>query len=259
MTALQRKAILVNDKFICHKKNGKGNTLIFSRNHPTAKFVRVVVDSGIDKTSGKIVSNASVKLCYINIQKSWREITTPITTDTKGLASLVTKVEAAEKFVKSCKFCKAKKFTAKSGKVVCANACWTKWGGKKKSATTQKKKPQKSSQKIAAQKTKAARQKNLQRKPQRKSSQKFVAKILPGDLVTVEQIIEGKISQDFTGSILGVVMTVEPGGYVKTNWTANTSSLPEWELPYDNKYSDRLHTVNRFKVLSRPVEYAIVS
>ena len=259
MTALQRKAILVNDKFICHKKNGKGNTLIFSRNHPTAKFVRVVVDSGIDKTSGKIVSNASVKLCYINIQKSWREITTPITTDTKGLASLVTKVEAAEKFVKSCKFCKAKKFTAKSGKVVCANACWTKWGGKKKSATTHKKKPQKSSQKIAAQKTKAARQKNLQRKPQRKSSQKFVAKILPGDLVTVEQIIEGKISQDFTGSILGVVMTVEPGGYVKTNWTANTSSLPEWELPYDNKYSDRLHTVNRFKVLSRPVEYAIVS
>ena len=259
MTALQRKAILVNDKFICHKKNGKGNTLIFSRNHPTAKFVRVVVDSGIDKTSGKIVSNASVKLCYINIQKSWREITTPITTDTKGLASLVTKVEAAEKFVKSCKFCKAKKFTAKSGKVVCANACWTKWGGKKKSATTQKKKPQKSSQKIAAQKTKAARQKNLQRKPQRKPSQKFVAKILPGDLVTVEQIIEGKISQDFTGSILGVVMTVEPGGYVKTNWTANTRSLPEWELPYDNKYSDRLHTVNRFKVLSRPVEYALVS
>ena len=259
MTALQRKAILVNDKFICHKKNGKGNTLIFSRNHPTAKFVRVVVDSGIDKTSGKIVSIASVKLCYINIQKSWREITTPITTDTKGLASLVTKVEAAEKFVKSCKFCKAKKFTAKSGKVVCANACWTKWGGKKKSATTQKKKPQKSSQKIAAQKTKAARQKNLQRKPQRKSAQKFAAKILPGDLVTVEQMIEGKISQDFTGSILGVVMTVEPGGYVKTNWTANTSSLPEWELPYDNKYSDRLHTVNRFKVLSRPVEYAIVS
>jgi len=255
MTALQRKAILVNDKFICHKKNGKGNTLIFSRNHPTAKFVRVVVDSGIDKTSGKIVSNASVKLCYINIQKSWREITTPITTDTKGLASLVTKVEAAEKFVKSCKFCKAKKFTAKSGKVVCANACWTKWGGKKKSATPKKK----SSQKIAAQKTRAARQKNLQRKPQRKSSQKFAAKILPGDLVTVEQIIEGKISQDFTGSILGVVMTVEPGGYVKTNWTANTSSLPEWELPYDNKYSDRLHTVNRFKVLSRPVEYALVT
>jgi len=255
MTALQRKAILINDKFICHKKNGKGTTLIFSRNHPTAKFVRVVVDSGIDKTSGKIVSNASVKLCYINIQKSWREITTPITTDTKGLASLVTKVEAAEKFVKSCKFCKAKKFTAKSGKVVCANACWTKWGGKKKSATPKKK----SSQKIAAQKTRAARQKNLQRKPQRKSSQKFAAKILPGDLVTVEQIIEGKISQDFTGSILGVVMTVEPGGYVKTNWTANTSSLPEWELPYDNKYSDRLHTVNRFKVLSRPVEYALVT
>jgi hypothetical protein len=259
MTALQRKAILVNDKFICHKKNGKGNTLIFSRNHPTAKFVRVVVDSGIDKTTGKIVGKVGVKLCYINRQKQWREITTEVFTTNTGLVKTIQAQEAAEKFVKNCKHCKAKKFTAKSGNVVCANACWTKWGGKKKSATTQKKKPQKSSQKSAAQKTKAARQKNLQRKPQRKSAQKFAAKILPGDLVTVEQMIEGKVTTDFTGSILGVVMTVEPGGYVKTNWTANTSSLPEWELPYDNKYSDRVHTVNRFKVLSRPVEYALVS
>ena len=256
MTALQRKAILINDKFICHKKNGKGNTLIFSRNHPTAKFVRVVVDSGIDKTSGKIVSNASVKLCYINIQKSWREITTPITTDTKGLASLVTKVEAAEKFVKSCKFCKAKKFTAKSGKVVCANACWTKWGGKKKSATTQKKKPQKSSQKIAAQKTKAARQKNLQRKPQRKSSQKFVAKILPGDLVTVELLRLRKVTTDYTGSVLGIVTKVDQFGKVSVDWTANTSNIHEWEMPFTNHYADDCHEVMRFKVLSRPVEWA---
>ena len=263
MTVVQRKAILKAEGFFPHKKNAKGTTIIYSRKHPTAKFVRVVIDSGIDSKTNKIGmvrgGKIGVKLCYINRQKQWREITTEVFTTNAGLVKTIRAQEAAEKFVKTCKFCKAKKFAAKSGNVVCANACWTKWGGKKKSATTQKKKPQKSSQKIAAQKTKAARQKNLQRKPQRKSSQKFVAKILPGDLVTVEQMIEGKISQDFTGSILGVVMTVEPGGYVKTNWTANTSSLPEWELPYDNKYSDRLHTVNRFKVLSRPVEYALVS
>ena len=271
MTALQRKAILVNDKFICHKKNGKGNTLIFSRNHPTAKFVRVVVDSGIDKTTGKIVGKVGVKLCYINRQKQWREITTEVFTTNTGLVKTIQAQEAAEKFVKNCKHCKAKKFTAKSGNVVCANACWTKWSGKKKSQNTTKK----SSQKIAAQKKSQKVTPKSQRnyplnakgstiggsvkKKSQKKSQKFAAKILPGDLVTVEQMIEGKISQDFTGSILGVVTNVEPGGYVKTNWTANTSSLPEWELPYDNKYSDRAHTVYRFKVLSRPVEYALVS
>ena len=271
MTALQRKAILVNDKFICHKKNGKGNTLIFSRNHPTAKFVRVVVDSGIDKTSGKIVSNASVKLCYINIQKSWREITTPITTDTKGLASLVTKVEAAEKFVKSCKFCKAKKFTAKSGKVVCANACWTKWGGKKKSASTTKK----TSQKIAAhaaQKGKAASQKNVQRKKtaqkmtqraaqksSRKKLQKIVAEILPGDLVTVELLKLRKVTTDYTGSVLGIVTKVDQFGKVSVDWTANTSNIHDWEMPFTNHYADDCREVMRFKVLSRPVEYALVT
>ena len=275
MTALQRKAILVNDKFICHKKNGKGNTLIFSRNHPTAKFVRVVVDSGIDKTSGKIVSNASVKLCYINIQKSWREITPPITTDTKGLASLVTKVEAAEKFVKSCKFCKAKKFTAKSGKVVCANACWTKWGGKKKSATTQKKKPQKSSQKIAAQKTKAPSQKKSQKvtpkshrkyprnkrveNSSQKKAQKFAAEILPGDLVTIQEIIAGEMTQDFTGSVLGIVQWAQETGYVKVHWTANTTEVEDYMLPTTNCYYMGNAVDYRLKVLSRPVEYALVS
>ena len=252
MTALKRKAILITDKFICHKKNGKGNTLIFSRNHPTAKFVRVVVDSGIDKTSGKIVSNAGVKLCYVNRQKSWREITTEIFTDTKGLASLVTKVEAAEKFVKNCKHCKAKKFTAKSGNVVCANACWTAWAGKKKSAST----PKKSSQKIAAQKTKKSRQKNLQRKPQKKKAQKIVAEILPGDLVTVEQLRLRKLTHDYTGSILGIVMKVDQYGKVDVNWTANTSNVNEWEMPFTNHYADDCREVMRFKVLSRPVEWA---
>jgi hypothetical protein len=259
MTVVQRKAMLKAEGFFPHKKNGKGTSIIYSRKHPSAKFVRVVVDSGIDGKTGKIVGKVGVKLCYINRQKQWREITTEVFTTNTGLVKTIKAQEAAEKFVKTCKHCGAKKFTAKSGNVVCANACWTKWGGKKKSATTQKKKPQKSSQKIAAQKTKAARQKNLQRKPQRKSAQKFAAKILPGDLVTVEQMIEGKLVNDYTGSILGVVMTVEPGGYVKANWTANTSSVADYDLPYNNKYSDRLHTVYRFKVLSRPVEYALVS
>ncbi len=245
MTALQRKAILIKDKFICHKKNGKGNTLIFSRNHPTAKFVRVVVDSGIDKISGKIVSKAGVKLCYVNRQKSWRVITTEAFTTNTGLVKIIRLKEAAEKSVKTCKHCKAKKFTAKTGNVVCANACWTTWSRSKKPSKpipAPKKKPSKPLRRVRA-------------APQTRPRYKI--EILPGDLVTVEQVSSETIVQDFTGSILGVVTKVEPGGYVHTNWTANTSHLEAYFLP-----SDVIHYVHaqgspsyRFKVLSRSTEW----
>ena len=245
MTALQRKAILIKDKFICHKKNGKGNTLIFSRNHPTAKFVRVVVDSGIDKISGKIVSKAGVKLCYVNRQKSWRVITTETFTTNTGLVKIIRLKEAAEKSVKTCKHCKAKKFTAKTGNVVCANACWTTWSRSKKPSKpipAPKKKPSKPLRRVRA-------------APQTRPRYKI--EILPGDLVTVEQVSSETIVQDFTGSILGVVTKVEPGGYVHTNWTANTSHLEAYFLP-----SDVIHYVHaqgspsyRFKVLSRSTEW----
>jgi len=264
MSVVQRKAMLKAEGFFPHKKNAKGTTIIYSRKHPTAKFVRVVIDSGIDSKTNKVIKNAGIKLCYINRTKSWREITTEISTDNKGLVNLIGKVEAAEKFVKTCKFCKAKKFTAKTGNVVCSNACWTAWGGKKKSATPKKK----TSQKIAAQKTKAARQKNLQRKPQKKSSQKvitksfkksskkIVAEILPGDLVTLERIELDTFKEDYTGKVLGIVMSVTPEGRVNVNWTANTSNLQSWDLPFSNHYTTVSRNVLRFKVLSRSVEWA---
>jgi uncharacterized Zn finger protein (UPF0148 family) len=275
MSVVQRKAMLKAEGFFPHKKNAKGTTIIYSRNHATAKFVRVVIDSGIGERSGKVVRNATVKLCYINRQKNWREITAEVSTDNKGLVGLIKKVEGSEKFVKTCKHCKAKKFTAKSGNVVCANACWTAWGGKKKAASPKKK----TSQKIAAQKTRAARQKNLQRKsslnPQgsivggpakkkaqkssQKKSQKIVAEILPGDLVTVEEIEFDKITHDFTGSILGIVMNNTDFGEVKVNWTANTSSLPEWDMPFTDHYKAGQRRLYRFKVLSRPVEWSKVA
>jgi len=269
MSVVQRKAMLKAEGFFPHKKNVKGTTIIYSRKHPTAKFVRVVVDSGIDSKTNKVVGKVGVKLCYVNRTKSWREITTEIFTTNTGLVKTIKAQEAAEKFVKTCKHCKAKKFTAKSGNVVCANACWTAWAGKKKSATTQKK----SSQKIAAQKTKPAKQRNLQRKKtaqkmtqraaqkssqkkSQKSSKKIVAEILPGDLVTAELIHCDVFKQDMTGSILGVVMSVDKYGRVKTNWTANTSNVPEWELPNTDHYHVHMANHYRFKVLSRTVEWA---
>ena len=272
MTVVQRKAMLKAEGFFPHKKNAKGTTIIYSRKHPTAKFVRVVVDSGIDSKTGKVVGKVGVKLCYVNRSKSWREITTQIFTTNTGLVKTIKAQEAAEKFVKSCKHCKAKKFTAKSGNVVCANACWTTWGGKKKSQNTTKK----SSQKIVAQKKAATTQKKKSQKvtpkkqrtyplnkssqkSSQKKSQKITAEILPGDLVTVELLKLRKVKTDYTGSVLGIVTKVDQFGKVNVDWTANTSNIHEWEMPFTNHYADDCHEVMRFKVLSRDVEWAKAS
>ena len=268
MSVVQRKAMLKAEGFFPHKKNAKGTTIIYSRKHPSAKFVRVVVDSGIDSKTGKVVGKVGVKLCFVNRQKSWREITTQIFTTNTGLVKTIRAQEAAEKFVKTCKHCKAKKFTAKSGNVVCANACWTTWGGKKKSQNTTKK----SSQKIVAQKKSQKVTPKSQRnyplnakgstvggsvkKKSQKKHQKITAEILPGDLVSVEEIEFDKITHDYTGSILGVVMKTDDFGAVEVNWTANTSSLPEWDMPFTDHYKGGLRRHYRFKVLSRSVEWA---
>ena len=270
MTVVQRKAMLKAEGFFPHKKNAKGTTIIYSRKHPTAKFVRVVVDSGIDSKTGKIVGKVGVKLCYINRQKQWREITTEVFTTNTGLVKTIRAQEAAEKFVKTCKHCKAKKFTAKSGNVVCANACWTKWGNKK-NATTQKKSQKKSPQ-ITAQKKSATTQKKksqkvcpkkqrtypLNKNPSQEKVEKFVAKILPGDLVTIQEIIAGKMTQDFTGSVLGIVREVEDHGHVNVHWTANTTEVEDYMLPRSNCYYMGNAIDYRLKVLSRPVEYTKV-
>jgi len=272
MSVVQRKAMLKAEGFFPHKKNVKGTTIIYSRKHPTAKFVRVVIDSGIGKRSGKVVGKVGVKLCYVNRQKSWREITTEVFTTNTGLVKTIRAQEAAEKFVKTCKHCKAKKFTAKSGNVVCANACWTAWGGKKKNATT-KKTTQKNPQKTTAQKKSATTQKKksqkvtpkrqrtyplnktVQKKSQKKP-QKIVAEILPGDLVSIERIELDQFKEDYTGKVLGIVMSITPDGRVNVNWTANTSNLESYDLPFTNHYSTVSRHVLRIKVLSRSVEWA---
>jgi len=272
MSLVQRKAMLKAEGFFPHKKNVKGTTIIYSRKHPTAKFVRVVIDSGIGKRSGKVVGKIGVKLCYVNRQKSWREITTEVFTTNTGLVKTIRAQEAAEKFVKTCKHCKAKKFTAKTGNVVCANACWTTWGGKKKNATT-KKTTQKNPQKTTAQKKSPTTQKKksqkvtpknqrtyplnkrVGKKPQKKR-QKIVAEILPGDLVSIERIELDTFKEDYTGKVLGIVMSVTKDGRVNVNWTANTSNLESYDLPFTNHYSTVSRHVLRIKVLSRNVEWA---
>jgi hypothetical protein len=152
--------------------------------------------------------------------------------------------------------------------VVCSNACWTAWGGKKKAANTTKK----SSQKIVAQKKAATPQKKKSQKVTPKSqrtyplnkssekkSQKISAEILPGDLVSVEEITLDTVTHDYTGAILGIVMKNDHHGAVEVNWTANTSSLPEWDMPFTDHYQSRQRRAYRFKVLSRKSEWVNVA
>ena len=256
------KATLKSGKFRQHKSNPKGNTLIFSRNHPTEKFVRIVVDSGIDKNTGKIVSQPSVSSVFININKHWREIVS----SHKGanLSGLITVVESKACSAAKCKHCGAKKFKAKSGNVVCANACWTKWSGNKKK-TTQKSSP-KNPPKIKAQKkTQKKSPRNLQRKTGRKSSQKMTEQwsinLQPGDLVTVEECRkDNTIATDYSGAILGIVASIDDDTYgsTKVQWTVNTSKLQDWELPkytIERRYNHSVSSWNRFKVISRKSDW----
>jgi hypothetical protein len=273
MSVVQRKAMLKSEGFFPHKKNAKGTTIIYSRKHPTAKFVRVVVDSGIDSKTGKVVGKVGVKLCFVNRQKSWREVTTEIFTTNTGLVKTIKAQEAAEKFVKSCKHCKAKKFTAKTGNTVCANACWTAWGGKKNANTKKaaKKKPAKNTQKKSAttqkKKSKTITPKHKRTYPlnkvvarsvNKKPQKKLQADILPGDLVTIEEILGEKVKENFTGKVLGIVASIGKDS-VKVTWTANTTNIDEHMLPMWKCYYVNEGIVDyRFKVLSRKVDYVVV-
>jgi len=218
------------------------------------------VDSGIDSKTNKVVGKVGVKLCFVNRQKSWREITIQVFTTNTGLVKTIKAQEAAEKFVKTCKHCKAKKFTAKSGNVVCANACWTTWGGKKKSQSTTKKSSQKKPQKKASNII-VGRVERKKRTSKKTSEKIFTAAILPGDLVTVEEIQGEKVTKNFTGKILGIVKSVKDNA-VDVDWTANTSNLEEWCLPRWKTVvvpKNSMITDYRFRVLSRKVKYTMVT
>jgi hypothetical protein len=89
----------------------------------------------------------------------------------------------------------------------------------------------------------------------------FTAEILPGDLVTVEQIQGEKVTENFTGKILGIVKSVKDNA-VDVDWTANTSTLEDWALPRWKTVivPHRTEMIDyRFKVLSREVKYTIVT
>lgn len=253
MSTVQRKAFLKKDGFTQHKSTPWANTIIYSRKHSTEKFVRIVVDSGIDKNTNKICGQAKAKLVYINRENHWRVITKEVSSNT--ISSLVQSQSKMVSSVPQCKHCNAKKFTAKSGNVVCANACWTTWGNKKK---TQKKTSQKTTQKSSQKKSARTYKKKSQKK-----SQEYYLHLKVGDLVTVENIdiSSQKILHDYEGKILGMITKIDDDNNVTTLWTTNATDL--LGLPKSNRIDLNdlsflsLFSWSRFKVMSRKVEWVI--
>ena len=251
MSIVQRKAFLKSNGFSQHKANMRGNNIIFSRKHSVEPQIRVVVDSGIDTKSGKVTAPTSAKLVFINRENHWREVTKPLGSNGAPLAALVKKTEDLINFVPICKHCQAKKFTAKSGKVVCANACWTTWGNKKKSQKT----AQKSSETVAQKKSPRTYNKKTEKKSQ-KTAAIYSLDIKPGDLVTMELYNPHteKVTENYEGKVLGIATEVH-GDNVKTMWTSNTSTMSEHYLPSSRRFQTHRNMVRRFKVLSRKVEW----
>ena len=105
--------------------------------------------------------------------------------------------------------------------------------------------------------TQSAAKKSSQRKG-RRNLQRFTQEILPGDLVTIEEFVDDKVTTDYTGTVLGIVQKVENRA-VTTVWTANTAQVPEWLLPISNEYEANALKSYRFKVLSRKAEWVKVA
>jgi len=127
------KSTLAANRFKTH--NNKSKELVASKFHSTLRNVRIVINTGLDKNTGKPIKGkaASFKAVFINNQSQWRTIATGASFQPGSFkshfGSKLTAIEVGAEDASTCKRCGAKNFKAKSGNVVCANACWTRWSG----------------------------------------------------------------------------------------------------------------------------------
>ena len=128
------KSTLAANRFKTH--NNKSKELVASKFHSTLQNVRIVINTGIDKNTGKPIKGkaASFKAVYINNQSQWRTIAMGASFQPGSFkahfGSKLTAIEVGAEDASTCKRCGVKNFKAKSGNVVCANACWTRWAGR---------------------------------------------------------------------------------------------------------------------------------
>ena len=127
------KSTLAANRFKTH--NNKSKELVASKFHSTLRNVRIVINTGIDKNTGQPIKGkaASFKAVFINNQSQWRTIATGASFQPGSFkshfGSKLTAIEDGADNASTCKRCGTKNFKAKSGNVVCANACWTRWSG----------------------------------------------------------------------------------------------------------------------------------
>jgi len=209
------KRTLQSNGFKAH--NNKSKELVASKFHSSIRNVRIVVNTGTDKNTGKPIAgkHAQFKAVYINNQSQWRTIASgshfkPGAFKSEIPSKLIA-IEAGAESADTCK-CGAKKFKAKSGNVVCANACWANksWGRKQKKWQGTKKN---TSQGRVASRT-PAQQKQLRadslakQKAEKKAQKKIDATkyttFVPGQLV---KIVEPQ--QDTLADFIGTVTKVE--------------------------------------------------
>lgn len=189
------KSALASNRFKTH--NNKSKELVASKFHSTLRNVRIVINTGIDKRTGQPIKGkaASFKAVFINNQSQWRTIATGASFQPGSFkshfGSKLTAIEDGADNAATCK-CGAKKFKAKSGNVVCANACWTRWSGgssKPRKSSNVKARAQAARNKIAAhaaQKGKAASKKNQKPPaPSKKQNADHYSDIKVGQLVRV--------------------------------------------------------------------------
>ena len=193
------KSTLAANRFKTH--NNKSKELVASKFHSTLRNVRIVINTGIDKNTGKAIAGkqAQFKAVFINNQSQWRTIATGSTFKGTGrFGSALTAIEVGAEDASTCKRCGVKNFKAKSGNVVCANACWTRWAGRNS-------KPRKSSNQKARTKAalaRAASRTAVKQPDERKQIAEHYATITVGQLVKIVQD-SGEVSP-FVGMVTQV-------------------------------------------------------
>ena len=217
------KNALASNKF--KKHNNKSKELVASKFHSTLRNVRIVINTGLDKNTGNPIKgkSAQFKAVFINNQSQWRTIATGSTFKGTGrFGSALTAIEVGAEDASTCKRCGTKNFKAKSGNVVCANACWTRWAGRNSKTdanrrnATARKYNRKASAKAAAKKQPADPKWN-QKPDERKQVADHYADIKVGQLVKIVQD-SGEVSP-----FVGMVTQVRPVSNRPNDWLKNDS------------------------------------
>ena len=200
------KSTLAANRFKTH--NNKSKELVASKFHSTLRNVRIVINTGLDKNTGKAIAGkqAQFKAVFINNQSQWRTIATGSTFKGTGrFGSALTAIEVGAEEASTCKRCGTKNFKAKSGNVVCANACWTRWAGRNSKTDAKRRNAAASTHNAAATKAalaRAASRTAVKRPDERKQTAEHYANISVGQLVKIVQD-SGEVSP-FVGMVTQV-------------------------------------------------------